>query len=274
MRLAWLNDGSLYLLSRGDSEVPSQVWRVRQGVEPSLVDLASVLRCSGWSDIRTIFPLGSRLGIAARCLLEDELRIVAVDPQYVSDYETLWTIPATISVVTSSADGQVGYGVPFPGRCEMPIRFSAGVVESIRPVLDGDRAILEPADQALGCSEQRPELEWVDITSDGNVLVFIVNSGGTGDPDRIFVQIGESPARMVAALRNVVSVAVSPDGLQVAVTVSGPPDRNGVWLIEVATGKMNRLASGDHGAVVFEPEGHHLAVIRYEAEVHVHEVRQ
>jgi hypothetical protein len=275
---AWLPDGYLYVLRQPPNlDVRTEIWRARLGEPPRRVDLPTSLDGCDWVDylLPRALPDG-RLGLARFCQAptseQTHIDLVAYDPK-TGRLEVLAPMghynPTGVTWRHDLSGGYVAHG---SGICDgiAPLtRQGPGAFPG--PVtLDGHTWSLDADFRRSGAEDCRDDGRAFSplLTPDERRLVFLAvpqAQGHSGQarldfPASIWIQdLPDGTPRVLARdFARVSGTAMMPDGR--SMVVSGRRGaQSGVWLLELATGKLRRVADVAFYSLAVSPDGHQLA---------------
>jgi WD40-like Beta Propeller Repeat len=272
---AWLPDGHVYLNYTASQDAPLAVWRVRPGQPAEHVTLPELSGCPRTDYLLPHALPDGRLGTSRSCRTDSSgTDLVAYDPAS-GRLEVLAPMGHNAPTgVSWRRDLQSGYVSTGSGICDgvAPLtRQGPGAFPG--PVtLDGhtwrlDEVFRQSGDES--CDAQGRAFGAL-LTPDERRLVFFASpqAQGHGGQVRTYQPVGiyiwdlpeGKPRAAVRGFDNTVGMAMSPDGRRVA--IGGRRGKEtGLWLVDLDSGAMHKLARIRLASPAFSPDGRQLAVV-------------
>lgn len=276
---AWLPDGWIYYLWTAELGLArSEIWRVAPGKPAEPVRLPGKTGCRRTEYLLPHRLPDGRLGLARDCSMQDQdqdhIDLVAFDP---ATRRMAMLAPLALynpTEVSWRQDMRSGYVSHGSGICDgiAPLT-RQGFGRFPGPVtLDGRTWRLEEVFFQSGdadCGDQG-RADGALLTPDERRLVFLASPESQGksgwarldDPWHIYVQDppGGQARRIGRGFSDTGGMTMAPDGRQVAITGRRGRER-GVWLVDLDSGAMRKLAGLRFSSPAFSPDGRQLAVV-------------
>ncbi|MET9313653.1 hypothetical protein ABZX12_17680 [Kribbella sp. NPDC003505] len=276
--IVWLPDGHIYFHGTPNLDTPYRLMRIAPGQAAEPVDLPQVPGCRRTDYLLPHRLPDGRLGLARKCITDDSestgFTLIAYDPASgrIEDLAPLGKrLPTGVSRRRDLDSGYLSHG---SGICDgfAPIT-RRGIGDLPGPVtLDGHTWRLDEIFRQKGSDSCRDQgrAGWAVLSPDNRQLIFAAAPDAQGDsgqsrtdaPSQIYRQdLPNGPPRKLASgFTALLGMEISPDGRSLAVA-GGRSRERGVWLIDLSSGSMRKVADGPLKYPSFSPDGGRLALV-------------